>query len=133
MRNYSFDLTYQLGLHAERVVDAFFTGDVVNIEVKRDMRWLDTGNVFIETHCYYQESGKYEESGILTTRATDWVFVMGLAKLAVPADVILTLIKRPESKRVHNNNGKNPSWGNLLNVASALKYLQEQGRADGEI
>lgn len=133
MRNYSFDLTYQLGLHAERIVDVFFTGDVVNIEVKRDMRWLDTGNVFIETHCFYRESGKYEESGILVTSATHWVFVMGLAKLTIPADVILTLIKRPESKRVHNNNGSNPSWGNLLNVASTLKYLQELGRADGEI
>jgi hypothetical protein len=133
MRNYSFDLTYQLGLHAERVVDAFFTGDVVNIEVKRDMRWLDTGNVFIETHCYYQESGEYEESGILTTRATDWVFVMGLAKLTIPVDVILTLMKRPDSKRRPNKHGLNPSWGNILNVAEALKYLQELGRADGEI
>jgi len=133
MRNYSFDLTYQLGLGAERVVDAFFKGDKANIEVKRDMRWLDTGNLFIETHCYYQQSGKYEESGILVTTATSWVFVMGQAKLAIPPDVILTLIKRPDSKRVPNNNGLNPTWGNLLNVASTLKYLQELGRADGEI
>ena len=133
MRNYSFDLTYQLGLAAERVVDAFFKGSIVNIEVKRDMRWLETGNVFIETHCFYRESGKYEESGILTTKADEYVFVLGRAKLSIPTDVVLTLIKRPDSKRRPNKHGLNPSWGNILNVAEALKYLQEQGRADGEI
>lgn len=133
MRNDSFDSSYQLGLEAERVVDAFFEGPIANIEIKRDMRWLDTGNIFIETHCYYLTSGKYEESGLLITKADNWVFVMGQAKLVIPTHVLLTLIKRPESKRVPNNHGLNPTWGNILNVASTLKYLQELGRADGKI
>ena len=133
MRNYSFDSTYQLGLEAERVVDAFFTGDIANIETKRDMRWLDTGNLFIETHCFYQESQKYEESGLLVTNAHDWVFVMGQAKLVIPAHILSALIQRPNPKRAQNKHEPNPSWGNILNVASTLKYLQELGRTDGKI
>lgn len=133
MRNYSHDRTYELGQEAEQVVDAFFKGPIANIEIKRDMRWIDTGNIFVETHCFYQESGKYEESGLLVTNAPDWVFVLGRGKLVIPAPVLLPLIERPESRRVQNKTGLNPTWGNILNVASTLKYLQELGRADGKI
>lgn len=137
MRNYSsdlrYDLTKKLGDEAERVVDAFFTQPIVYIEVKRDMRWCETGNIFVETHCYYQESGKYEESGLLITKATSWVYVLGQSKLVVPPHILLTLIKRPDSIRTRHPHGQNPSWGNLLKLTTILAYTQELERENGEI
>ena len=137
MRNYSsdlrYDLTKKLGDEAERVVDKFFTQPIVYIEVKRDMRWCETGNIFVETHCFYQESGKWEESGILVTTATSWVYVIGQSKWVIPPHVLLTLIRRPNTKRAFNPDKKNPSWGSLLKLTTTLAYLQELERENGEI
>lgn len=137
VRNYSSDLRYDLtkrnGDKAERVVDNFFKQDIVNIEVKRDMRWCETGNIFVETHCYYKSSGIFEESGILITTATSWVYVIGQSKFVVPPHVLLTLIKRPQVRRVPNRHEPNPSWGCLLKISEVLTYLQELEKLDGEI
>lgn len=70
-------------------------------EVKHDRRALDTAQVYIELQCDKGRTGTFEPSGLQTTEAECWIFVVGtppqcfigvpverlreLAQLGVPA------------------------------------------------
>ena len=73
MSRSDFDLDYGYGLQGENLVDALLRG-ANTVEVKRDRRWWDTGNIFIETECYFQTSQSWEQSGLSVTKAEYWAF-----------------------------------------------------------
>lgn len=69
--NFKYDL--QLGKVAEDVVGEIFTNK--KLEVKRDFKAQETGNVFVE----YMSRGK--KSGISTTEADYYVFVVSYTQM----------------------------------------------------
>lgn len=52
-----------------------------SIEVKRDERAFSTGNIYVEYQCL--RKGKYRPSGLATSKATTWVFVLNNENLAI--------------------------------------------------
>jgi hypothetical protein len=48
----SFDLDFSFGREGEELVEQLLTKGK-RVEVKRDRKWQDTGNVYIETACFF--------------------------------------------------------------------------------
>ncbi len=46
------------------------------IEVKTDLKWKNTGNLYIETVCWSHNNSEWYPSGISTTKAEYWAFVL---------------------------------------------------------
>ncbi len=51
----SFDLDFSFGKEGEQLVSDLLT-EGKRIEVKRDRKWNVTGNVYIETDCFFTKS-----------------------------------------------------------------------------
>jgi hypothetical protein len=74
MKKSDWDIDLRDGLLGESIVANLLS--IQTIEVKRDRRWWETGNIYIETECFYQSSGQYEPSGIRVTKASHWAIVL---------------------------------------------------------
>ena len=70
MAHYNYDLDFPEGEFAERLVRDLLGGERGPIEVKRDWKVTETGNLAIE----YEYRGR--KSGIATTEATWWAIVL---------------------------------------------------------
>lgn len=101
------------GKDGEAFAEALLMGDKFKVEVKTDLKWKETGNLYIETECYIHATGQYEPSGLSTTDADVWAFVLGQSIYFVKVDCL---------KRVVNLFGRdieckiepNPSRGKLI-------------------
>ena len=88
------------------------------IEVKRDLRAKETGNVYIE----YESRNKL--SGIETTTA-DWWFIyyeMDLSKcVCIRTEELKSLISEINPRKVPGGD-KNTSWGYLIKLKDIVKW-----------
>lgn len=115
-RNLDWDITFQQGQDGERLVDKVL-GDC-EIEVKRDIRWNQTGNIYIESECWNRTNNHYELSGITTTKASHWAFVLGEAIIIVPTQRVREAFI--DGKDVQCNEGQNPSHGRIITPLDLL-------------
>jgi len=83
--HFNFDLDLEDGKEGEEFVRQLLTGKFT-IEVKRDFIAKNTGNVFIETHQYGRPSG------INTSQAEYWAFVLERRVFIVPTDELRTML-----------------------------------------
>lgn len=98
-------------LHALSIREAFAQGSV---EVKTDERAADTRHVFVEYEC----NGR--PSGVATTEAMVWAFIIGDRLVAVPADTLLTLARKAYENprnRVECVRGSHPTKGVRVRVS----------------
>jgi len=125
MRNLSWDVTYEIGRDGERLVDALFTTPSVEFEIKNDQRWQETGNLFVETHCFYRATGQMEESGILVSKASHWVWTLKNSFLVVPTDILKNMMWEEKFRRAKNENPPNFSWGTLVPLTDLITHLRK--------
>lgn len=92
MKNSDWDLDLRDGLAGESKVADLLSSDT--IEVKTDRRWHETGNIYIETRCYYVATNEWKDSGLSITKATHWAFVLEDSVLIVPTDKLKKIVKR---------------------------------------
>ena len=121
MKDSNWDLDLRAGLSGESKVADLLSLDTV--EVKTDRRWWETGNVYIETECWYQSSQSWEPSGIRVTKATHWAFVLEDTVLITPTPRLLQAvweIGRP----IECNIPPNPSRGYLISITSLMPFIQ---------
>jgi hypothetical protein len=111
--NSSWDLDFKDGQKGETFVATILNGAIETVEVKTDRRWKETGNVFVETDCYYQTTDDWRKSGINITKATHYAFVLENAVLIIPTQDLITAI-RTYGVKVHNKKLPNPSRGYLI-------------------
>lgn len=117
-----FDLDFANGKQGEDLVEALLTNGKT-VEVKRDLRWQDTGNLYIEYTCYYQRSDSWEWSGIMVTKADYWAFVLGTGVLLVPTPLLKGVCMA--SKRVAETRiPPNPSKGYLITVDDLILAMK---------
>ncbi len=92
-------------------------------EVKRDMRALDTGRVYIEHEC--RTSVGWRPSGIQSTKADTWVFVLGPVLLAVPTDAVRDLYRAAVKAGAGAQCvvGSHPTKGVLVDLRKLLPWL----------
>jgi hypothetical protein len=126
VKNSDWDLDYRDGYAGEQLVHGLLTGGQT-VEVKTDRRWKETGNLFIETECWYQASQSWEPSGLSVTSADYWGFVMEDAILLVKTSQ-LAIFTPLKGHPVANNNPPNPSRGYLIKPEELLLEIKKNPR-----
>lgn len=118
-----FDLDLSFGEEGESLVKEILTGGQT-IEVKRDRKWKDTRNVYIETQCLFTANNLWGNSGLTVTKAKYWAFVLEDAILIVPTDALKYAIKEFGMETMCKIE-PNYSKGYLVTVPEILKSIKE--------
>lgn len=121
MKDSNWDLDYRAGLEGESKVADLLHLDTV--EVKTDKRWVETGNLYIETECYYVNEGIWKPSGIRVTKATHWGFMLEDSALIVPTYRLKELIWE-HGRPITCDIPPNPSRGYLVTPAQVMEYVR---------
>lgn len=118
-----FDLDYEIGRQGE-----LFTVDIVEafqrdaVEVKTDEQASRTGNVFVEYECRRRDG--WHPSGIATTEAVAWVFVLVRDSLMLVIDTNhLKAVARECHKRGQTrpcSRGSHPTRGVVVPIRSLI-------------
>ena len=122
MKDSNWDLDLRAGLTGESRVADLLSLDTV--EVKTDRRWVETGNIYIETSCYYKSSNSWELSGMSVSKATHWAFVLEDSVVIVPLYRLKEAVTRV-GRPITCNIPPNPSRGYLLNVSSLIELVRQ--------
>lgn len=120
-----FDLDLSRGIDGEKLAHELAT----TIEVKRDRRWQETGNVYIKYECFYQRSGQYELSGIAVTKSEYYGLVLEKDDemplvLYIKTDILKQAVKK-YGRKIECYIEPNNSKGLLIKVEDLIKYARE--------
>jgi hypothetical protein len=116
-----FDLDFSKGKEGEDLVsETLLSG---TIEVKTDLRWKDTGNLYVETECFYQTSQSWEPSGLSVTKADYWAFVLNGLIVILPTED-LRIVVEAEGTPVDCKIEPNPSRGFLIRPEHILRKFK---------
>lgn len=132
MKNSNWDLDLRAGEAGEQKIADLLSADT--IEVKTDRRWWDTGNIYIETECFYQASQSWEPSGMSVSKATHWAFVLEDTVLITDLSTLKAAV-RAYGRPIACNIPPNPSKGFLIKPEDILqqeknfKRWTEEGHA----
>ena len=115
------DIDFSNGKYGEHLVEGLLKDILTGtIEVKRDMKWVQTGNIYIETDCYYNTSGQWEKSGLSTTKASHWAFVLENMIIIIPTED-LRIIVEAEGHPISTDIEPNPTKGFLIKVEHIVR------------
>jgi len=118
-----FDLDYSYGLQGENLVGQLLNG-AKTVEVKRDRRWWDTGNIYIEVSCWYNTSQSWEDSGLSVTEAKYWAFVLESGVILVPTNHVKYAVK-VFGRAITCDIEPNRSRGYLIKAEDLLTAMKE--------
>jgi len=121
VKDSNWDLDLRAGLTGESKVADLLSLDTV--EVKTDKRWHETGNIYIETECFYQASQSWEPSGLRVSKATHWAFVLEDSVLIVPTHRLKEVVWE-STRPITCNIPPNPSRGYLITPAVLLEHIK---------
>lgn len=117
-----FDLDLATGQEGEQLVEQLLTGGKT-IEVKTDLKWKDTGNLYIETTCWSHNNEEWYASGLSTTKASYWAFVLQGGILLVPTETLKSVVT-VRGRAINCNIQPNPSKGYLIRVEDIMDALK---------
>jgi hypothetical protein len=119
MRQPEWDRDYRRGQQGELFLDEIVRGmRDGTVEVKTDDRAVDTGNLYIETECLRQ--GEYKPSGLATTKAQVWLFVVGGFSITVPTVHLRRWEQR--SRKASCDVGSHPTRGFVLPLNQLIAW-----------
>jgi hypothetical protein len=121
MKDSNWDLDYRDGILGEKKIADLLSMDT--IEVKTDRRWKYTGNLYIETECYYKTTDTWEKSGIMVSKATHWAFVLEDSVLIVPTYRLREAIY-DNPRPITCNIPPNPSRGTLITAGTLIEHIR---------
>ena len=121
-----FDLDLAIGQEGEGLVQQLLTGGTT-VEVKTDLKWKETGNLYIETVCWSHNNENWYLSGLSSTKASYWAFVLEGATLLVPTEVLKQVVTA-RGRAITCNIPPNPSKGYLIKVEDITNYLQRSAQ-----
>ncbi|MDZ4344454.1 MAG: hypothetical protein U1E51_18690 [Candidatus Binatia bacterium] len=116
-RQPNWDIDREIGEQAEVwVSDIRRAMERGSVEVKRDQKAMRTGNLYVEYEC--RRRGVYMPSGIETTKADAWIFVVVEDELAlvIETEHLKKLCRAPGIRRAEEKDGSHPTKGYLLPV-----------------
>ena len=120
MSRSDWDLDLRFGQEGEVMVNSLLTAPVETVEVKRDRRWKETGNLYIETECWSDALSCWYGSGVTTSKASHWSFILEDAVLIIPTDSVRKAITDYGIKR-EMNRSEYSTKGFTITVAELLK------------
>lgn len=122
MKNSNWDLDLRAGELGEQKIADLLSADT--IEVKTDRRWVETGNLYIETECFYQSTQSWEPSGLRISKATHWAFLIEDSILIIPLERLKEAVWK-SNRPILCNIPPNPSRGYLITPASILESIRQ--------
>jgi hypothetical protein len=117
----SFDLDFRYGYAGEQLVEELLTNGKT-VEVKRDRRWHETGNLYIEVECWYNSTQSWQVSGIAVTEADYWAFVLEESVLMIPTINVIQAINQ-YGREINCEIPPNKSRGFLITVNDLLAVM----------
>ena len=117
-----FDLDLAIGHEGESLVNDLLTGGKT-VEVKTDLKWKDTGNLYIETVCWSHNNDEWYASGLSATKAEYWAFVIESGTLLVPTEILKKVVAQ-RGRAITCNIQPNPSKGYLIRIDDILEGLK---------
>lgn len=123
MKFSDFDIDFRTGLAGEKSVATMLSIDTV--EVKTDLQWHRTGNLYIETEYYSIKEQDWVHSGISITKATHWAFELGGVSLVVPTKDLRDVVWQYGTP-IACNIQPNPSRGYLVKVQDIIQFVKER-------
>jgi hypothetical protein len=114
----SFDLDFTYGREGEKLVEQLLTNGKT-VEVKRDRKWHQTNNVYVEIECWFMKSQSWELSGLSVTKAEYWAFVLEQSIVMVPTDHVWYAVKN-FGREITCEIPPNRSKGYLIQVEDLL-------------
>lgn len=126
------DADYEIGRQGELWVQSIVDSLKSDArEVKTDERFADTGNIYVEYEC--KRRGHYQPSGLSTTEAPVWAFVLQReGVLLVVATELLKQVAREllrQGRTAECSRGSHPTRGVLVPVARLLAELRRKADA----
>lgn len=112
------DIDLAEGQFSEELVRRLFDGRT-KIEVKRDLRWRDTGNLYIETEQFSTYYQKWIPSGLSITKADFWAFQLDSLVLFVQTDKLREAVY--EENRAIEMRRTPATRGYLVKVSTVIK------------
>ncbi len=112
------DIDLAGGQYSEELVRRLFNGKN-KIEVKRDLRWRETGNLYIETEQFSTYYDKWIPSGVSISKADFWAFQLDTLILFVALDKLRQAIL--EENRPIQMKRQPPTKGYLVKVSTVIK------------
>jgi len=119
----SFDLDFRYGYAGEQLVEELLTNGKT-VEVKRDRRWHETGNLYIEVECWYNSTQSWQASGIAVTEADYWAFVLEESVLMIPTINVIQAINQ-YGRQITCEIPPNKSRGFLITVNDLLTVMSK--------
>lgn len=129
MKDSNWDIDLRDGLAGESKVADLLSLDT--LEVKTDRRWHETGNIYIETEYWSREADAWVESGIRTTKATHWAYVLEECVIIVPTYRLREAVWEA-AKPITCNIPPNPSRGYLITPSALLEYVRNAHNIEAE-
>lgn len=114
-----FDHDFAVGKVGEGLVEELLTGGK-KVEVKTDLQWKKTGNIFIEAKCWQNSSSSWADSGINATEADYWAFVLQNSVFIFPTNLIKTACSK-YGRYINGGDFTNPSEGYLIRLDELLE------------
>jgi hypothetical protein len=113
------DIDLRFGQDGETYVNNLLT-NIETIEVKRDKRWIQTGNLFIETQCWSDKINKWYESGINASKATHWAFVVEGLVVILPIEKLKQVVQT-YGRMIEMNRPEYSTKGYLITIEDIFK------------
>jgi hypothetical protein len=117
----SFDLDFRYGYAGEQLVEELLTNGKT-VEVKRDRKWHETGNLYIEVECWYNSTQSWQASGIAVTEADYWAFVLEESVVMIPTLNVIQAINK-YGREINCEIPPNKSRGFLITVNDLLAVM----------
>lgn len=88
------DIDLRYGQEGEVYVNNLLTSPIETVEVKRDKKWIETGNLYIETQCWSDVLQTWYWSGLATSKASHWSFVLEDSIVVVPTEKLIGVVEK---------------------------------------
>lgn len=128
MNNLSdWDVNYAEGLRGEKLVLKVL--EDTQLEIKTDYQWQRTGNIFVETECFYVNENKVKPSALNTSKAPYYAFVLPwgdrlpIIKI-IPTELLKKVVKEKGTLMPANQDGPNPTEGYLIKLDDIEDYMR---------
>ena len=118
-KNSDFDIDLRFGKEGENTVANLLS--IETVEVKRDKRWKETGNLYIETDCWYNASQSWKPSGLSVSKATHYAFVLEGMVVIIPTEDLET-ITYEKGRPIECKIEPNPSKGYLIKLSHIIEH-----------
>jgi hypothetical protein len=118
------DIDLRFGQEGETYVNNLLT-NIETVEVKRDKRWIETGNLFIETQCWSDKQQQWYDSGINASKASHWSFVLEDLVVIIPLNKLKETVQN-YGRPIEMNRSEYSTKGYLITVENIFSRINDK-------